>query len=85
MRKNIGNVIVAWKRGEAHREATCRTDGVTVWSYEMPIARRCPSGRILVMDPSKAPSRTTKMQVVAVRRSVERCESLPGGVSCGGG
>lgn len=76
MRKNIGNVIVAWKRGEAHREATCRTDGVTVWSYEMPIARREPDGRILVLEASKAPSRTTKMQVAAIRRFVPGAPAL---------
>jgi len=70
MRKNIHNVIVAWKRGEAHREATCRTDGVTVWSYEMPIARRTPSGTIVVLDPEKAPSRTTKLQVLTILRFI---------------
>jgi len=63
MRKNIAAVIEAWLEGRPHKEATCRTDGVTVWSYALPIARRNPSGTLVVLDPEKAPSRTTKLQV----------------------
>ncbi len=70
MRKNIAAVIEAWKHGEAHRADTCRTDGTTIWSYEMPIARRAKNGRVRVLDVDKAPSRTTKMQIRAVADSV---------------
>jgi len=70
MRKNIAAVIEAWREGRPHTEATCRTDGVTVWSYEMPIARRTPSGSIGVLDPEKAPSRTTKLQVQTILRFI---------------
>lgn len=76
MRKNIAAVIESWTRGEAHREDTCRTDGVTVWSYAMPIARREPDGRTFLLPESKAPSRTTKMQVRAIGAVVPYAAAL---------
>ncbi len=77
MRKNIAAVIESYQRGEAHREDTCRTDGERIWSYEMTIARRAPGGQTLVRDPSKAPSRTTKMQTNAILRAIPNTLVLP--------
>jgi len=81
MRKNIAAVIEAWQQGQVHREATCRTDGQKIWSYEMVIARRAPGGQLLVRDPNQAPTRTTKMQLSTIIQAVPNVLVLPGGFS----
>jgi hypothetical protein len=52
MRKNIGNVIESWKRGEAR------------------------AGRTFLLPETKAPSRTTKMQVRAISLAVPYAAAL---------
>ena len=69
MRKNISNVIDAFKNGFAHKERTCSTDGTTIKSYAMTIAERNLDGSVWVIDRGEAPSATTRSQVDAVRRS----------------
>lgn len=70
MRKNISNVISAFKRGVAHREATCSTDGTVIKSYAMTIAERNLDGTVWIIDREEAPSVTTRSQIDAVRRSI---------------
>ena len=66
MRKNIQNVITAWFRGRSHSERTCSTDGVTLYSYAMPIAKRIGTDEIQVVQDSAGPSSTTTSQIRAV-------------------
>lgn len=70
MRKNIGNVIAAFKAKRAHHEATCSTDGDRIYSYRMLIAERRDNGSIWVMPRDVSPSRTTTSQIDAVSRSI---------------
>jgi hypothetical protein len=74
MRKNIESVVNAWLNGTARYEQTCHTDGTTVWSYALPIAKRVTSsgkrGGSLKSSyhVRKADStRTTNSQIYAVR------------------
>ncbi len=67
MRKNIQSVIAAFRAHQSHREATCRTDGETVWSYEMVIAKRANLGTVYIAGRHLAPSRTTRAQIDALR------------------
>jgi len=78
MRKNIASVIDAWNSEETHREKTCRTDGTTIWSYELPIATRTPKGNIelLIRDYGKKPngdvSTVTRSQIDAIAASMKK-------------
>lgn len=65
-RKNIDRVIAAFRTHVPHREAPCRTDGETVWSYEMVIAKRSNSGTVFVADRELGPSRTTRAHIDAL-------------------
>lgn len=65
-RKNIASVIAAFRTHQAHREAACRTDGETVWSYEMVIAKRSTFGTVYIASRDLGPSRTTKAQIQAL-------------------
>lgn len=64
-RQNITAVIDAFRAGRAKREATCSTDGDTLYSYGLPIASRR-GGEVEVLDISESPSRTTSSQIRAV-------------------
>lgn len=73
MRKNIEKVIRAFEAGGTHNEKTCRTDGRSVWSYNMPIAFKGAGSKsdiVYVIDRSEAPSVTTRGQIDAVTNSL---------------
>lgn len=70
MRKNMAKVIEAFKRGESavgDSKGTCSTDGTTVYSYRMPIARRLDGGAVQIVAYSSAPTATTRSQVRALQ------------------
>lgn len=69
MRKNLQKVVEAFqhhtaKVGDAKR--TCSTDGQSIFSYRMEIARRLPNGKVALLEYKKAPSQTTRSQVSAL-------------------
>lgn len=67
MRQNASKVIEAFKVGQAaagDSKRTISTDGTTILSYAMPIARRV-DGVVQVIDAKKAPSNTTRAQIRA--------------------
>lgn len=68
MRKNISKVIAAFKArremGDCRR--SCSTDGTTIYSYRMPIARRLGNGSIVILAYASAPTATTRSQVSAM-------------------
>ncbi len=64
MRKNIMTVLRAFEQGIAHREATCHTDGISVYSYSMRIASR-ESGTVRILAKARGPSVTTRGQITA--------------------
>lgn len=65
MRKNATAVINAFKTNSACDEGTIRTDGTTVWSYQMVIAKRRQDGSVEIIDVAKSPSRTTSSHIRA--------------------
>lgn len=58
-------VLDAFMRGQSHNEETCSTDGTTVYSYAMPIARRLADGGYWVASQERSPSKTTTTQIHA--------------------
>lgn len=69
MRKNLQNVLKAFLNGEAHKgdyKNTCSTDGVTIYSYDMPIARRIFDDSVELIAVKECPSVTTRSQVHAL-------------------
>ena len=68
-RKNIAEIINAFKAGSHAQCASCRTDGHIVWSYAMPIAARAEDGRVMIVR--RGPSRTTNGQINSVRAAFE--------------
>ncbi len=72
MRKNIAKVISAFKAGKTIKgdsKGTCRTDGNSIYSYSMLIAKKFlgNNGKPLYMVIAReyGPSITTKMQIDA--------------------
>ncbi len=66
MRKNLVKVLEAFVQGkEAHGDSkwTISTDGLMIWSYDMPIVQKMKDGRIEVLRSDLAPTATTKAQV----------------------
>ena len=75
MRKNIEKVIAAFKLGKSTKgdsKATCSTDGETIYSYALQIARRHDDGSIWILPyaealkPDGEVSATTRLHVSAV-------------------
>lgn len=65
MRKNLQKVMKAFLKGESAKgdaKNTCSTDGITIYSYDMPIARRVYGG-VEIIRRDKAPSNTTRSQI----------------------
>lgn len=83
MRKNIEKVINAFRAGKpaiGDSKRTCWTDGKTLFSYRMPIARHAKHanrGRIVLVRYSAAPTVTTRAQIRACE------ESFPNAVRVG--
>lgn len=50
------------------------TDGDTIYSYRMPIARRTPNGGIFIIDPASAPSSTTRNHIYGLQRTFTPAE-----------
>jgi RadC-like JAB domain len=50
------------------------TDGDTIYSYRMPIARRTASGGIAIVDPAGAPSATTRNHIYGLQRTFTPAE-----------
>lgn len=74
MRKNISKVIEAFKAGReaiGDSKRSCSTDGTTVYSYRMPIARRVSGGAIVIVAYDDAPTPTTRSQVRALQIAFE--------------
>ncbi len=81
MRKNIAKVIQAFEAGGTHTEKTCRTDGRSVWSYNMLIAFKGTGSKsdiVYVIDRTEAPSNTTRGQIDAIRNNVADVVTLSG-------
>jgi hypothetical protein len=79
MRKNIESVLNAWLNGTVYHERTCHTDGTTVWSYALPIAKRVLSSgkrggslKTLYHVRKADSSGTTNSQINAVRDFLTR-------------
>lgn len=77
MHKNIETVLAAWWIDKPCKQATCSTNGRTVFSYALPIGRV--SGKPgtannirTVTVRSSGPSHTTRMQIRAVRSFVQK-------------
>lgn len=70
-RKNISEVIDAFKAGGRAQHATCRTDGTTIWSYDLPIATRLNDGTVAVRKSWSSP--TTQGQINAVAKAIPEC------------
>jgi hypothetical protein len=79
MRKNIRKVVDAFIAGKAasgDSKRTCHTDGVTLYSYAMPLARRIDATTYAVVGDDavwdkRALSRTTRAQLRAVLFGLE--------------
>ena len=70
MRANIAKVTSAFKRGApaiGDSKRTCWTDGITIYSYRMPIARRI-DGIVYIVR--TGPSQTTRSQIRAVEIAI---------------
>lgn len=79
MRANIRRVIDAFLQGAAavgDSRRTCRTDGRVLWSYDMPIADRTPSGNIRLISRLAAPTNTTLSQIRACMTRMPRAERV---------
>lgn len=63
MRKNITKILEAFVEGKGAIQKTCRTDGKTIWSYNMPICQKLPDGSIELVE--SGPSLTTNGQISA--------------------
>jgi hypothetical protein len=73
MRKNIEKVIKAFTSGvsaQGDSKRTCWTDGNSIYSYNMVIAKKNPGFtshyNVTVINPECAPSRTTRGQIRAI-------------------
>lgn len=78
-RKNMSKVIEAFKAGKSatgDSKRTCSTDGTTVYSYRMAIARRTDAGAIQIVAYSAAPTATTRSQVQALRVAFPRAAEV---------
>ncbi len=64
MRQNLSEVFEAWKRGERAASGHASTDGVTIFSYMLPIARRGEDGNVHVL--LRYPSKTTQGAINAI-------------------
>lgn len=74
MRKNISKVIDAFmsrKPANGDSKRTCWTDGKTIYSYALPIARWESNGHVGVI-PEGGLSRTTTSQVRACRLALDQ-------------
>ena len=57
-KRGIDTVCVAWLQGESKRDGNVSTDGCTLYSYRMPIARMV-RGKAEIIRHEDSPSRTT--------------------------
>jgi hypothetical protein len=73
MRKNITNVLLAFKVGNPHREKTCWTDGRSVFSYDLKIATMCAGGYQVIL---RGPSKTTNEQIGACAMALPNAERV---------
>ena len=64
MRKNLSEVVQAWKEGRRHASGSLSTDGVKLYSYMLPIAVRANDAVIYIRK--AYPSRTTQAAINAV-------------------
>jgi len=65
MRKNCTKVVDAFLEGRAYSEKSISTDGTTIFSYAMPIARRV-AGEVHVLG-GRGPTVTTSQHLGQVR------------------
>ena len=79
MRANVKKVYEAWLAGTSKKgdsKATVWTDGTTVYSYSLPIARKM-RGRFVVLERERAKkpgggiSPTTRSQIDAIRTQLK--------------
>jgi hypothetical protein len=75
MRKNMMNVIAAFKMGQYCNEKSCHTNGNEVFSYALKIAERKADGKVYIFAGSP-PSRTTSAQVNALRLAFPQAEKM---------
>lgn len=71
VRKNIQKVIEAFVQGRAAKgdsKGSCSTDGMSIYSYRMEIARRNPDGSVWVME--RGPTATTNAQIRAIEQEL---------------
>lgn len=73
MRKNCANIAANLVIGRAASERSISTDGVTILSYALPIARRLPGNaptRVEVLRGRHSPTHTTTTHINAVRQAL---------------
>jgi hypothetical protein len=67
------NVVQSWLAGRGARSGSVRTDGKSIYSYALEIARfDADKDRFLVLDRDASPSRTTSSHLGLVWRGVDR-------------
>lgn len=73
-------VVDAWKHGNSAREKTIRTDGLTLFSYDLKIGHTEPNGDKVVFDYTKDGgnfvSQTTSTQVGEAKKVADRVISM---------
>ena len=67
MRKNISEVIKAFQAGQRRSGETCSTDGTTLYSYALPIARHTEGGIVIR---NRYSTRTTQSQINACKAAL---------------
>lgn len=64
------DVVEAFLRRERADSGHLHSDGGTLRSYAMPIARWVDGGKVQIVDRSDSPSRTTSRHINMVRKAV---------------
>ena len=67
MRLNMKHALNAFIGGRSANEGTIRTDGVVLYSYALPIARRLGADDYLILDKNESPSKTTSAHINQAR------------------
>jgi len=68
MHRNVAKVLSAFRVGKACKSGAISTDGKSVFSYDMKIAYRLPSGMLCLLSSELAPSKTSRMHMKACHK-----------------
>ena len=80
MTKDIARVIQAFKDRKSAHGKNCSTDGNTIYSYQMVIARwkDCADTHVQVIGERQSPSKTTTTHIRAVKDSFRYYDEVAG-------